>query len=91
MRGLIVCPACGADRLIPLTFGAVLGNDRIDPPRRPAAKCADCGERSHISAKLIGRSRQTKFPQSAYTDHGPGKAAVTTPSSPWCEFRALGR
>jgi DNA-directed RNA polymerase subunit RPC12/RpoP len=47
---MIVCPACGSDRLIPLTFGSVLGNDRTDLPRRPVAKCADCGKRTYVTA-----------------------------------------
>lgn len=48
---MVLCPACGSDRLIPLTFGSVRGNDRIDLPRRPVAKCVDCGERSYVTAK----------------------------------------
>jgi DNA-directed RNA polymerase subunit RPC12/RpoP len=51
MRGLVRCPACGSDRLIPLTFGTVTAEDRIDVERRPVAKCADCGERTYVSAK----------------------------------------
>jgi hypothetical protein len=53
---MIVCPACGSGRLIPLTFGSVLRNERIDMPSRPVAKCVDCGERSYVIAKTIGRS-----------------------------------
>jgi hypothetical protein len=46
MRAVIVCPGCGADRLIPLTFpvyrreagpGVML--------RCPMAKCSGCGQR----------------------------------------------
>jgi DNA-directed RNA polymerase subunit RPC12/RpoP len=48
---MVLCPACGSDRLIPLTFGSVLGNDRTDLTRRPVAKCADCGERTYVTAK----------------------------------------
>lgn len=56
MRAVIVCPGCGADRLIPLTFpvyrreagpGVML--------RRPMAKCSGCGQR--IFANIIARSR----------------------------------
>jgi DNA-directed RNA polymerase subunit RPC12/RpoP len=49
---LLICPACGSDRLIPLTFGTVLADDRPDLERRPVAKCADCGERTYVSAKV---------------------------------------
>jgi DNA-directed RNA polymerase subunit RPC12/RpoP len=51
MRDLILCPACGSDRLIPLTFVTVLTDDRTDLPRRAVAKCATCGERTYITAK----------------------------------------
>jgi hypothetical protein len=37
--------------MIPLAFGTVLTEDRIDLPRRPNAKCAACGERTYVSAK----------------------------------------
>src|ERR1700693_1868882 len=43
---VLVCPACGADRLIPLTFPM---HEREAGPEavfvRPMAKCSGCGER----------------------------------------------
>ncbi|MFZ0179332.1 MAG: hypothetical protein WAL84_05585 [Candidatus Dormiibacterota bacterium] len=53
---VLVCPACGADRLIPLTFPVY---QREAGPEvivvRPMAKCSGCGER--IFAKIIARQR----------------------------------
>jgi len=48
---LILCPACGSDPLIPLTFTSAQNEDKIDLPRRPVAKCLACGERTYVSAK----------------------------------------
>jgi|SRR5580700_930247 hypothetical protein len=59
---------------------------RGDPSR--SAWTAENGATS--APKLIGRSRQTEFARSAYTDPGPGNAAVTTPSSPLVEFPGAG-
>lgn len=56
---VIVCPACGADRLIPLTFP--IYQRRSGPEvvlRRPLAKCASCGER--VFAQIIARQRIPK-------------------------------
>lgn len=46
IRPLILCPKCGSDRLIPLTFTPALGEEWVDLPRRPVAKCANCGQRT---------------------------------------------
>jgi hypothetical protein len=55
MRRLILCPTCGADRLIPLNFPIY---HRDPGPEvvldRPVAKCCACGER--IYAHFIARS-----------------------------------
>ncbi len=43
---MILCPSCGEDRLIPLTFPVYrreAGPEVIY--RRPMAKCSGCGER----------------------------------------------
>jgi hypothetical protein len=56
---VLVCPACGADRVIPLTFPM---HQREAGPEvvfmRPMAKCSGCGER--IFAKVIARQRLPK-------------------------------
>jgi hypothetical protein len=55
-RKLILCPACGADKLIPLTFPVY--RRQAGPEvhiRRPLAKCSSCGER--IFAHIVARSR----------------------------------
>jgi DNA-directed RNA polymerase subunit RPC12/RpoP len=56
---VLVCPACGADRLIPLTFPM---HQREAGPEvvclRPVAKCSGCGER--IFAKVVARQRLSK-------------------------------
>jgi predicted metal-binding protein len=44
------CPACGADRLVPLTFQAARATaGDLDRPEvvsmRPLAKCGECGGR----------------------------------------------
>jgi hypothetical protein len=56
MRTLILCPACGADRLIPLTFRQ--HQPEAGPPaayRYPIAKCCACGERifAHLGAMSL--------------------------------------
>lgn len=48
---MVVCPKCGSDRMIPLTFVSALGEDRTEMPRRAIAKCASCGERACVSVK----------------------------------------
>lgn len=48
---VVRCPKCGSERLIPLTFGAALGTEEVDS-RRPIAKCAACGERAYVTAKV---------------------------------------
>jgi hypothetical protein len=56
---VLVCPACGADRLIPLTFPIY---QREAGPEvvllRPMAKCSACGER--VFVKIIARQRLSK-------------------------------
>jgi hypothetical protein len=56
---VLVCPSCGADRLIPLTFPIY---QREAGPEmvlvRPMAKCSGCGQR--IFAKIIARQRLSK-------------------------------
>jgi hypothetical protein len=52
MRTLILCPACGADRLVPLNFPQF--RPEAGPGaafRRPIAKCSGCGER--VFAHLV--------------------------------------
>ena len=51
-RASVVCPTCGSDRLIPLTFVPALGTDRAELPKRPVAKCAACGERTYVSVRI---------------------------------------
>jgi DNA-directed RNA polymerase subunit RPC12/RpoP len=61
---VLVCPRCGADRLIPLTFPVFqrqAGAEVIF--RRPMAKCSGCGER--IFAKIVARQR---VPKSSWVD-----------------------
>jgi hypothetical protein len=56
MRTSILCPACGADRVIPLTFPQ--DRPEADPDvafRRPMGKCCACGER--LFGHLIATSR----------------------------------
>ena len=46
LRLIILCPSCGADRLIPLTFPVYRRAARAEVHyRRPMAKCSGCGER----------------------------------------------
>jgi predicted RNA-binding Zn-ribbon protein involved in translation (DUF1610 family) len=43
---VLVCPNCGSDRVISLTFSPiVLTEVVIEMPDRPIAKCADCAHR----------------------------------------------
>jgi hypothetical protein len=54
-----MCPSCGADRLIPLTFAVYrreAGPEVI--LERPMAKCSACGER--MFARIIARQRVPK-------------------------------
>jgi DNA-directed RNA polymerase subunit RPC12/RpoP len=40
------CPACGSDRVIPLSFPPVVRDEiLIATPERPIAKCVECGHR----------------------------------------------
>jgi hypothetical protein len=48
-----LCPACGADRLVPLTFQAARAHaDDLERPEvvvmRPIAKCGGCGARIYV-------------------------------------------
>jgi hypothetical protein len=53
---LILCPACGADKLIPLTFPVYRREAGPEIQiRRPMAKCSCCGERMY--AHVVARSR----------------------------------
>jgi ribosomal protein S27AE len=55
---MILCPTCGADRLIPLTFPVYRREAGPEVRyRRPIAKCSRCGER--IFARVTARQRQT--------------------------------
>jgi hypothetical protein len=55
MRTLILCPACGDDRLIPLNFPQFEPDAGPDVAfRRPIAKCSTCGER--VFAHLVAPS-----------------------------------
>src|SRR4029077_7976884 len=48
---VLICPKCGADRLIPLTFPIYQRKSGAEVIfRRPMAKCSGCGER--IFAKV---------------------------------------
>jgi predicted RNA-binding Zn-ribbon protein involved in translation (DUF1610 family) len=61
---VLVCPKCGADRLIPLTFPMYQRQAGVKVIfRRPMAKCSGCGER--IFAKIIARQRA---PKSSWVD-----------------------
>jgi hypothetical protein len=59
---LILCPECGADRLIPLTFplyrrkGAQPGQPELLV--RPVAKCTSCGVR--VFANILASKRTVK-------------------------------
>ena len=55
---MILCPACGADRLIPLTFPVYRRNAGPEVRyRRPMAKCSGCGER--VFAHVVARPAHT--------------------------------
>ncbi len=45
LRAMLVCPRCGSDRLVTLTFTSAMGEELVDLPKRPVAKCVDCGHR----------------------------------------------
>jgi DNA-directed RNA polymerase subunit RPC12/RpoP len=55
----VVCPNCGSDRLIPLSFPPPwrrvrhLGQAELGP--RPVIKCVQCGQRNYISIKVHRR------------------------------------
>jgi hypothetical protein len=56
MDTLILCPACGADRLIPLSFPQLRA--QAGPAtafRHPIAKCCACGTRvfAHLDARSL--------------------------------------
>lgn len=43
---MLLCTACGSDRVVPLTFPSVLVEQLfIEAPDRPVAKCVECGHR----------------------------------------------
>jgi hypothetical protein len=53
-----MCPECGADRLVPLSFQvARLGERDEERPEvvamRPAAKCAGCGARIYAERLML--------------------------------------
>ncbi|MHB8538442.1 MAG: hypothetical protein ACYDCS_10580 [Candidatus Dormibacteria bacterium] len=51
---MILCPCCGADRLIPLTFPVYRREAGPEVVlRRPLAKCSACGQR--VFAKIVAR------------------------------------
>jgi hypothetical protein len=52
MRVVIFCLASGSDRLMPLTFGTMMIEERPDLDRRPVAKCTTCGERTYVTAEV---------------------------------------
>jgi hypothetical protein len=56
MRALILCPACGSDRLIPLNFSPPRRRDRyLGQPESeplPVIKCIGCGARNCVSIKV---------------------------------------
>jgi hypothetical protein len=53
---MILCPACGSDRVIPLSFPPPWRHDRHLGQREaepiPVIKCIRCGERSYVSIKV---------------------------------------
>jgi hypothetical protein len=56
-----LCPACGADRLVPLTFQAARATaGDLERPEvvsmRPIAKCGGCGARATTERRLGRRS-----------------------------------
>lgn len=58
----MVCPGCGADRLIPMSFPTYRPEaGDVVVLRRPVAKCAGCGER--IQAHTVIRSRHASEPE----------------------------
>ncbi|MHB8489634.1 MAG: hypothetical protein ACYDCS_10575 [Candidatus Dormibacteria bacterium] len=53
---MILCPGCGADRLIPLSFPQYRREAGPEVTfRRPVAKCTACGER--IFAHIVATAR----------------------------------
>src|ERR1022692_658341 len=53
---LILCPGCGAARLIPLSFPQYRRESGAEITfRRPVAKCTGCGER--VCARVVARAR----------------------------------
>jgi hypothetical protein len=43
----MACPACGADRLLPLHFPLHRREEKAEAIVRPIAKCAGCGGRTY--------------------------------------------
>ena len=58
----MVCPGCGAARLIPLSYPVYRRDAGPEVVLlRPLAKCVGCGER--IYAHIVARSRQAIDPE----------------------------
>jgi len=45
MPGVILCPACGTARLVPLHFPVYRLEQAAEAIVRPVAKCSGCGQR----------------------------------------------
>ncbi len=59
----ILCPACGADRLIPLTFAIYRREAGPEVEyRRPMAKCSGCGQRMFANITARQPHRTTPLP-----------------------------
>lgn len=56
----VVCPQCGSDRLIPLTFTTLLNEDETDLPRRPGREVR--GLRMYTTAEAHQRCHQIDAP-----------------------------
>jgi hypothetical protein len=52
---MLLCPQCGSDRILPLTFPSTLIEQLfLEAPDRPVAKCVDCS-RLVTAAEVTGQ------------------------------------
>jgi hypothetical protein len=56
--GVIACPTCGADRLLPLHFPRCRRDEKAEIIIRPIAKCAGCGARIYTRPELSQTNAQ---------------------------------
>jgi hypothetical protein len=56
IAAMILCSACGSDRLIPLSFAAPWRHDRYlghpESKPLPVIKCIRCGKRTYVSVRV---------------------------------------